>query len=155
MGWLRRSPKIIPAAQITPWDIDDVKRRLPERINEDRLDHRLAPVHWEELASEVGDRHCREMLLNGYMAHWNLQGYKPYHRYSFAGGTNSVHENCSRMDSTADSIVTLDDVLSMALRCHESMMSERPPDDGHRRNILTLCTLMSVSAWITAIVGSA
>lgn len=80
----------------------EVKRSLLERINRDRRLHHLAPVAYDKLAAQVGEAHCREMLAHKYLSHWNRQGFKPYHRYSFAGGTDSVHENCASFDSNYD-----------------------------------------------------
>jgi uncharacterized protein YkwD len=138
--WMRRRPaqRIDRSLQ----DIAKVKRAVFERINRDRLTHGLKPVQWDDLASRVGDLHCREMLRNRYVSHWNLEGYKPYHRYSFAGGTDSVHENVSGSDGAVGS-GGLAQVLPRAIQCHARMMAERPPLDGHRRNILDPITPMS------------
>lgn len=116
-------------------EIAEIKQRVFNRINEDRRSCGLKPVQWDELAAQVGDAHCTEMLEHGYQSHWNLQGFKPYHRYSFAGGTDSVHENGSRVDYYGD-IGNLKVLADLAIKCHASMMAELPPDDGHRRNIL-------------------
>jgi len=122
---------------ITPRkEIAEIKKHVFNRINEDRRGHGLKPVQWDELAARVGDAHCREMLEHGYQSHWNLQGFKPYHRYSFAGGTDSVHENCCSLTIIGYSHSSLSAVQEEAIKRHASMMAELPPDDGHRNNIL-------------------
>jgi hypothetical protein len=68
-----------------------------------------------------------------------LEGYKPYHRYSFVGGNDCVNENCGRFSMLFGSLYTNAtpyDVIKNAIRLHKDMMAERPPMDGHRRTIL-------------------
>jgi uncharacterized protein YkwD len=114
----------------------EIKRHLFQRINHDRQLHRLAPVEYDKIAAQVGEAHCREMLGHKYLSHWNQKGYKPYHRFAFAGGTDSVHENCSSSDASGAVYYSINKVISDVLNSHEAMMAEVPPDDGHRQNIL-------------------
>jgi len=45
--------------------------------------------------SSIGSaqQHADDMLKNHYVSHWDTQGYKPYMRYTLAGGQGSVSEN--------------------------------------------------------------
>lgn len=114
----------------------ELKLKLVKQINKDRARYRLKPVKYDSLASEVGDNHCEEMLKNEYSSHWNMKGYKPYHRYSQAGGNDHVTENVSfqqHFDSHPGFHI---DVYEMMLKSHRQMLNEKPPNDGHRKNIL-------------------
>ena len=113
-----------------------VKRAVFERINVDRRAHGLGPVGYDRLAAEVGEAHCREMLVHGYVSHWNMQGLKPYHRLSFAGGADGVSENCSGAEASQAIYHSVDDVIEGVLESHAAMLGEAPPNDGHRRTIL-------------------
>ena len=69
-------------------------------INEERAIEKLRPVVLDEFASRIATQHAREMALNDYASHWGLDGLKPYHRYSLAGGTDATQENVSAADNT-------------------------------------------------------
>jgi uncharacterized protein YkwD len=46
-------------------------------------------------------QHAENMLTNGYFSHWDTNGYKPYVRYTLAGGQGAVNENiAARFSST-------------------------------------------------------
>jgi uncharacterized protein YkwD len=113
-----------------------IKRALFDRINTDRRAHGLNRVAYDRLAAQAGESHCREMLANRYVSHWNLEGLKPYHRFASAGGTDAVSENCAGADVTQDFYHSVDDVIEGVLESHAVMLAEVPPNDGHRRTIL-------------------
>lgn len=105
------------------------------RINADRDRNGLLNVELDALASSAADEHCREMLENGYLSHWSMDGLKPYMRYSMAGGLDAVAENLVAHNQRA---IPSDEASLLVLfdRFEDGFMGERPPDDGHRRNIL-------------------
>ena len=70
-------------------------------INEERAIEKLRPVVLDEFASRIATQHAREMALNDYASHWGLDGLKPDHRYSLAGGTDATQENVSADGSFA------------------------------------------------------
>ncbi len=113
----------------------EVKRRLLEQINRDRVVHGLAPVAFDSLASAVADRHCQEALQHNYHGHYDLRGFKPHHRYALAGGYDALSENFS-LTSWRGFDINFDDLVEMVLEGHRKMMDEKPPNDGHRRNVL-------------------
>jgi uncharacterized protein YkwD len=114
----------------------DVKRKVFEQINVARRNNGLGPVLYDKLAAQVGEAHCREMLEHKYLSHWNLRGLKPYHRYSDAGGRDSIYENCSSFDSNFNAFNSVEDIIKASLESHALMLAEEPPNDGHRKNIL-------------------
>jgi len=68
----------------------ETRLALVAQINRDRGANGVGPVEFDALSSRVGDQHCQEMAARQYLAHWNLQGQLPYHRYHFAGGRDHV-----------------------------------------------------------------
>jgi hypothetical protein len=110
------------------------------QINRDRTAHGAGAVEFDQLASQVGDRHCQEMAARKFLSHWNLRGLLPYHRYHLAGGRDYVQENASRVTvfSVDPNPIPTDPegILPPLLDAHRRMVEEKPPLDGHRRNIL-------------------
>lgn len=124
-------------AQGSPADASrDLKLRLVEEINRDRKAAGLQPVEYSEELSLAADAHCREMLRESYVSHWNRAGWKPYMRYSLAGIQDYTAENIwslwkSDLDTSRDAL------WQQVQAGHQSFMAERPPDDGHRQSILS------------------
>src|SRR5262249_12346590 len=111
------------------------KQQAVARINADRADYKLPPVKLDDLASKVGDAHCKENVERGVISHWSTDGRKPYMRYSWAGGRDAVAENLSQMTGeTRDDVLWLSQELD---RLQDGFMAEKPPKDGHRQVILT------------------
>ena len=69
-------------------------------VNEERAVAKVPPVAMDELATRVATIHATEMALHEFASHWGRNGFKPYHRYSFAGGTEATQENVSAADNT-------------------------------------------------------
>lgn len=61
------------------------------QINSDRAHFHAAPVTLSPILS--GQQHAYSMSANGYFSHWDVNGYKPYMRYSIVNGTGAVEEN--------------------------------------------------------------
>lgn len=135
----REQTKIHPGPQprsLSTQEIGEIKQVLLEQINRDRVAHKLAPLEYDDLASRVGDAHCQEMLREGYLSHWNRQGLKPYHRYSLAGGRAYVAENAFTYETDPPMEITKEILIRGVLFAQRQFMSETPPNDGHRKNIL-------------------
>jgi uncharacterized protein YkwD len=115
-------------------DMPRLKQRLLDIINRERRNVGLRPVELDDLASQVAQQHCREMLNGGYTSHWNEAGLKPYMRYSLAGGVDAVKENVA--GKWSNSGIDPARVPELIEQLHIAMFNERPPDDYHRRNIL-------------------
>jgi uncharacterized protein YkwD len=76
--------------------------------------------------------HADNMLKHSFFSHWDLNGYKPYIRYTLAGGQGSVSENCAWVYSSGfiDPKEALEDM-------QWNMMNDDADFDwGHRKNIL-------------------
>jgi len=122
--------------RLTEKQIHELKLKAVQLINGDRRRANLPPVQFDELSSTVGDKHCHEVLDRGVISHWSSDGRTPYMRYSWAGGRDGVAENLS--DAYGHNGAGDDDSLFRELvLLEDGLMSEKPPNDGHRQNILT------------------
>src|SRR5215831_845421 len=110
------------------------RERLLKQVNTERLAAGLGALQLDDLASTVATRHAHEMVEEGFLSHWGLDGSTPYQRYSFAGGTEAIQENCSAAENieSISPLLIFDDLRDM----HQSMIDEAPPHDGHRKTIL-------------------
>ena len=113
---------------------DDIRASQLQMINEERAIEKLRPVVLDEIATRVATEHAREMAVNDFASHWGMNGVKPYHRYSFAGGTDATQENVSAADNTWS--MKASDLKQDTAYLHVRLYQEKPPNDGHRRTIL-------------------
>lgn len=115
------------------------RRYMLELINRDRASAGLEAVVLDEgPAQRAGQAHAEDMARRGYLGHWGSDGSVPEQRFTEAGGTDMVLENASCF--TDEKNRTLDrapaiDPKSVEL-AERMFFNERPPHDGHRRNIL-------------------
>jgi uncharacterized protein YkwD len=107
-----------------------------EIINKSRKKFRAGQVKLDILASRVANKMCREAAENDFVGHWNLAGEKPYHRYAFAGGYDHVSENAFGEWSSGNYDSSFSNIGSMMKSGHEKFMSERAPNDGHKKTII-------------------
>ena len=110
------------------------REQLLKQVNAERAHAGLRQLQLDELASRVANEHARDMVQRAFLSHWGSDGRKPYHRYSFAGGTDAVQENVSSAESIQS--VTPTGVGRDLYEMHLAMFEEIPPNDGHRRTIL-------------------
>ena len=99
-------------------------------INNDRQSNGLENVTLSNVNS--AQIHADNMLQHNFFSHWDLNGYKPYMRYTLAGGQGSVSENCAWMYSSGfiDPKEALEDLQ------WNMMYDDADSDWGHRNNIL-------------------
>lgn len=105
-------------------------------INKSRKRYNAPPVKLDILASRVANKMCREAAENNYVGHWNLAGEKPYHRYAFAGGYDHVAENAYGEWSSDNYEISSSVISSMMKEGHDTFISERAPNDGHKQTII-------------------
>lgn len=99
-------------------------------INSDRTKHGLSNVSLSSIDS--GQQHADNMLTYQFFSHWDVNGYKPYMRYTLAGGQGSVAENVAWQYSTGTF-----DVKEAIMNLEWQMMyNDSKWDWGHRDNIL-------------------
>ena len=99
-------------------------------INNDRQSNGKENVTLSNINS--AQIHADNMLKHSFFSHWDLNGYKPYMRYTLAGGQGSVSENCAWMYSSdfIDPKEALEDLQ------WNMMYDDADFDWGHRKNIL-------------------
>lgn len=99
-------------------------------INSDRSQHGLSNVSLSSIGS--GQQHADNMLKYHFFSHCDTNGYKPYMRYTLAGGQGSVSENVAWQYSSGPFDV------KEAIRDLEwqMMYDDSDCDWGHRDNIL-------------------
>lgn len=127
-----------PFAKATPTDITQLEHYVVDLINEDRRQANLPSVTWDETAAKSARQHVLEEASNGYISHWGMDGEKPQHRYTLAGGLDAVDENESVTLWLGDGFhgVSKEQLKTIVTEHQSSMVNEQPPNDGHRQNIL-------------------
>jgi len=99
-------------------------------INTDRAANGLQNVSLSSVNS--GQIHAEDMLENGYFSHWDLNGFKPYMRYSLAGGRGSVSENIAAYIGRFG----LDPKTALKNLEWSMMYDDASSEWGHKYNIL-------------------
>jgi hypothetical protein len=107
-------------------------------VNADRQAEGLGAVEPEDVATRAAQRHAEDMVTHGYRAHWGSDGSVPEQRYTEAGGEHLVHENVTCFfDAEKRDLEPAPTFLAEELEeAERTYMAERPPNDGHRLNIL-------------------
>ena len=112
---------------------------MVDLINRDRASMGLAAVAFDDgPATRAGQAHAEDMARHAYLGHWGTDGSVPEQRFTDDGGVDMVLENASCF--TDEKTRTLDraplvDPKNVEL-AEEMFFHEKPPHDGHRRNIL-------------------
>jgi uncharacterized protein YkwD len=108
-------------------------------INRDRAAAGLSAVSWDPVAAAAGNRHAHDMAKGGFTAHWGTDGSVPELRYTEAGGEDLSQENAACFGDAKSREPDDDGPFEPAEieRFHDAFMAEVPPNDGHRKNILT------------------
>lgn len=115
-------------------DLPLAREQLLRMVNKERATVGLSQLELDDLACKVASQHAAEMVKLNFLSHWGADGRKPYHRYSFAGGTAAVQENASAAEDIQS--ISSNGVLQSLHDMHQSMIDEVPPNDGHRKTIL-------------------
>lgn len=111
-----------------------LRANLLEMVNEERAVAKVQLLEMDELATRVATSHAVDMVTHEYGNHFDRAGFKPYQRYSFAGGTEATQENVSAADNTWSN--KLSDLKQDTSYLHVRLYQETPPNDGHRKTIL-------------------
>jgi uncharacterized protein YkwD len=127
-----------PAQPEEPLGLAQARAYVLDLINEDREREGLPPVVHDAVAERAAQRHSDDMAHLGYTAHWGSDGSVPEERYSEAGGEHFVQENAACFfDGLKRDLDPDAKFLPSALREIEAaFINEKPPHDGHRKNIL-------------------
>src|SRR5690606_6268330 len=121
-----------------PMTLDQAREYVLALVNRDRSEAGLDPVERDEVAEQAAQRHAEDMSQHGFTAHWGTDGSVPEQRYSEAGGTQMVQENAAcffdgvQRELDPDPRFSADELAKI----ETAFISEVPPADGHKRNIL-------------------
>lgn len=99
-------------------------------INNDRMEHGLSNVSLSTI--DAAQKHAENMLEHGYFSHWDIRGFKPYMRYTLAGGRGAVSENVAYYYSSG----LIDQREAIKKLQWEMMHNDSDSNWGHRDNIL-------------------
>jgi uncharacterized protein YkwD len=129
------SPTEAPAGPMTR---KDAERYILSLINQDRKAAGLNPVVWDETAAEAGRRHAADMATHGFTAHLGTDGSVPEQRYTEAGGQDLSMENAGCFGDGKTRALNPDARFTAKglEEVEKAFIGEKPPSDGHRRNIL-------------------
>ncbi|GAA3648318.1 RNA polymerase sigma factor (sigma-70 family) [Lentzea atacamensis] len=124
------TPTPEPVRVVTP------EERVLALINETRAAHGLPALKVDPALVVAADRHTRAMTANGCGLSHQCPGEKGLGERSTAAGVkwSSVGENVGMGGPVKDAV---DPISRMALNLTQSMIDEKPPNDGHRKNILS------------------
>src|SRR5437660_2972556 len=131
---IARGQTPIESGRFSEDDLPMAREQLLRTVNEERSQAGLSKLELDGLACNVAGDHALDMAKGEFLSHWGSDGRKPYHRYSFAGGTDAVQENVSSAESIQS--VTPTGVARDLYEMHLAMIEEVPPNDGHCRTIL-------------------
>ena len=133
----KREPAPI-ARPAKPMPLAEARKYFLRLINRDREREGLEPVVMDGTAQKAAQEHADDMANHGYTAHFGTDGSVPETRYSAAGGTDIAFENAACFfDNTERKIDKGALFLAAELeRIESAFINEKPPHDGHRKNIL-------------------
>jgi hypothetical protein len=134
LGAIGRGQVPIERGQFNENDIPLAREQLLGMVNTERARAGLNRLALDDLACKVANDHAQDMAAGQFLSHWGSDGRKPYHRYSFAGGTDAVQENASSADGLQS--VTSNAVMKTLHDMHQAMIDEKPPNNGHGLTIL-------------------
>lgn len=113
---------------------EQLARQLFALINQDRAANGLPALAWEPKLAVSAQRHNQVMM----------SGCGLSHQCSGEAGLGARETNagvswnyCGENIGTGGPVATYDAQWSMASGLHQSMMNEKAPNDGHRRNLLS------------------
>jgi uncharacterized protein YkwD len=122
-----------------PMSLAEARKYFVRLVNRDREREGLEPVALDGVAQKAAQEHADDMASHGYTAHYGTDGSVPEMRYSAAGGTDIAFENAACFFDNAERKLDKGALFlaSEIERIESAFINEKPPHDGHRRNILT------------------
>lgn len=120
---------------------DQIAQAVFQAINKSRADNGLPPLKWDTALVNSAKQHNEAMAKANMLSH-QLPGEPNL-------GQRETKQGIKWTFAAENIGVTTDQSENGALMLHQDMMNEKPPDDGHRQNILSpIATLVGVSILI-------
>ncbi len=126
--------------------VEQAREYLLSLINKDRASLNLKPVVLDEAGTRAAQSHSDDMATKGYLSHWNFEGKDPFQRYTESGGKDwdmeNVYFDAVNESSGTGALVEIPLVTGPIFHRPEiekmetSFFGEKPPYDGHRKNII-------------------
>jgi uncharacterized protein YkwD len=118
-----------------PSELMQLRAELVAQLNEHRAQAGLTPFGVDPIAEQAAEFQAVDMMNTGKMRHEDSSGRSPFARYeAFGGKADYYGENIGfRSPGVVDPVLLWQVLAKLDAR----MMAEVPPDDGHRRNILS------------------
>lgn len=119
--------------------LSEAQRYVLALVNRDRASEGLEPLAWDPIAAKAGQRHAEDMAKHGFTAHWGTDGSVPEQRHTEAGGSAMVQENAACFFDGKKRELEKNPRFDPAMleKVQSAFFNEEPPNDGHRRAILT------------------
>lgn len=116
-------------------ELAELRAELTDALNQHRAAFGLPQLHTDPTAEQAAQYQAENMLATGNLGHVDSAGRSPMMRYAqFGGKADYYGENVGFRSPAVVDEALLWDVLS---KLDQAMMAEIPPNDGHRRNILS------------------
>ncbi len=129
-------PVISPTATATPSSTEKQSELVAYALSLINADRQASGLQNVTLSSvDSGQTHAENMLLSDYFSHWDTNGYKPYMRYTLAGGQGAVAENVAWQGQTGN-IFPMDVKTALKDMEYSMMYDDASSNWGHRDNIL-------------------
>jgi len=129
-----RSPNGFASTPPAKPDVDALRNELLGVLNTHRQEAGLDALTIDPIAEQAAQYQADDMLRSDAMRHTDSTGRSPIDRYMALGGTGRWYgENVGWYGLD---VLTQPALWSAVSKLDSEMMAERPPDDGHRKNIL-------------------
>jgi uncharacterized protein YkwD len=131
----KQSPDATQSAPPPQADLDALRTRLLDALNDHRRSTGRPPLRIDPVAEEAAQYQAEEMSRTAKMQHEDSTGRTPMQRYAAMGGRAEWYaENVGWYGLDVSGNAELWTAVS---KLDAQMMAEVPPDDGHRENILS------------------
>ena len=131
----KQSPDATQSAPPSQADLDALRTRLLDALNDHRLSIGRPPLRIDPVAEEAAQYQAEDMARTAKMQHADSTGRSPMQRYAAMGGrASSYAENVGWYGLDVSGNAQLWSAVS---KLDAQMMAEVPPDDGHRETILS------------------
>lgn len=116
-------------------EVAALRMELLQALNRHRADAGVGPLRFDPIAEQAAQYQAEEMAGLGILGHEDTAGRSPMQRYASMGGRAGWYaENVGWYGLEVESV---DAMWSAVTVLDAQMMAERPPQDGHRENILS------------------
>ena len=126
----------IPAQGALPAaELGALRIQLTIELNRDRAAYGVGQLGTDQIAQTAAQYQAEQMLASGRLEHVDSAGRLPMTRYAdFGGKADYYGEN---VGFRAPAVLDQQLLWAVLVKLDEAMMAETPPNDGHRRNILS------------------